>query len=48
MMTLIYRLIILLLVMFFMKMLFTDKRVQNQINISLVLVPLILRLLMIK
>ncbi|MBN2287433.1 MAG: hypothetical protein JXI43_13360 [Tissierellales bacterium] len=47
-MTLIYRLIILLLVTVFIKMLYSEKNIQNQINISLVLIPLVMRLLMIK
>jgi len=47
-MTYIYQLIVILFIAYLVIMLFREKKIQNQINISLVLIPLILRLLMIK
>ncbi len=47
-MTYIYQLIVILFIAYLAIMLFREKKIQNQINISLVLIPLILRLLMIK
>ncbi len=47
-MTYIYQLIVILFIAYLVIMLYKEKKIQNQINISLVLIPLILRLLMIK
>ena len=48
MITIIYRLIILLVLVFTVWNLFTEEKVSMQANAALVLIPLVLRLLMIK
>ena len=48
MITLIYRGIIALVVLLVLWNLYTDKKVTNQLNCALVLIPMVLRLLMIK
>lgn len=48
MITLIYRGIIALVVAFVCWNLYTEKKIANQLNCALVLIPLVLRVLMIK
>ncbi|MDO5564588.1 MAG: hypothetical protein Q4F88_05105 [Eubacteriales bacterium] len=48
MITIIYRLIILFVLIFTIWNLFTEKKLTLQLNAALVIIPLILRLLMIK
>ena len=48
MITLIYRGLIALVVLLVLWNLYTDKKVTNQLNCALVLIPMVLRLLMIK
>ncbi|MCR5826589.1 MAG: hypothetical protein K6G54_08475 [Oscillospiraceae bacterium] len=48
MITLIYRLIVALVIGLVVWNLFTEKKLTNQLNCAMVLIPLILRLLMIK
>ena len=48
MITLIYRGIVALVVLFVLWNLYTEKKLTNQLNCALVLIPMVLRLLMIK
>lgn len=48
MITIIYRLIIVMVIAFVGWNLYTEKKTTNQINCALVLIPLVLRALMIK
>lgn len=48
MLTLIYRGIIAIIIAFVGWNLYTEKKITNQLNCALVLIPLVLRLLMIK
>lgn len=48
MITLIYRAIIAIVIVFVLWNLYTEEKITNQLNCALVLIPLVLRLLMIK
>lgn len=48
MITVIYRIMLLILLIFIIKIMFKEEKITNQINAALVIIPLLLRVLMIK